>query len=78
MIDEILSNVKEEMDSTEESLKRDLAKVRAGRAAPSLLDGIKVDYYGVETQLNKLATVSPPELRLLVVHPFDVSSSSAI
>ncbi len=78
MIDEILADLKAEMASTEESLRRDLARIRAGRAVPSLLDGVKVDYYGVETPLNKLATVAAPEARLLVVQPFDSSSSTAI
>jgi ribosome recycling factor len=74
MIQEILSDLKGELDATVVSLRRDLARIRAGRANPSVLDGVMVDYYGTETPLNKLATVSVPEPRMLVVQPFDQSS----
>ena len=71
MIDDILSELGKEMDATIESLNHDLARVRTGRANPDLLDGVMVNYYGTETPLNKLATVSAPEAQLLVVQPFD-------
>ena len=71
MLDEVLKDLKSQMDATIESLKRDLNRIRTGRANPSLLDAIMVDYYGSPTPLNKLATVSAPDGSLLVVQPFD-------
>lgn len=58
--------------------KKELSHVRAGKAKPSLLDGIKVDYYGSLTPLNQLANVSTPESRLLTVQPFDQSAMENI
>lgn len=58
--------------------KKELSHVRAGKAKPSLLDGIKVDYYGSLTPLNQLANVSAPESRLLTVQPFDQSAMENI
>ena len=71
MVDDVLSELKAAMTTTLESLRRDLGRVRTGRANPTLLEGVMVDYYGSETPLNKLATISAPEARLLVVQPFD-------
>jgi len=73
MIDEVMEDLTGAMHATIESLKRDLTRVRTGRANPALLDGIVVEYYGSDTPLNKLATVNAPEARLLVVQPFDQS-----
>lgn len=78
MIEEILADLKSEMANTIVSFKRDLARIRAGRASPTLLDGLMVEYYGSTTALNKLASVSAPEARLLVVQPFDVTAMGAI
>ena len=78
MIDDVLSELKSEMTATEESLKRDLGRIRTGRANPSLLEDLLIDYYGTETPLNKLATINAPEARLLVVQPFDQSAAGAI
>jgi ribosome recycling factor len=78
MIDDVLSDLDSQMRATVESLHRDLNRVRTGRANPSLLDGLMIDYYGTETPLNKLATVSAPEARLLVIQPFDQSAANAI
>jgi len=55
-------------------LKRELGHIRAGKATPALLDGIKVEYYGTQTPLNQLANISAPDPRLLTVEPFDKSS----
>jgi len=71
MIDEVLEQLRREIDETAKSLKKDLSRVRTGRASPSLLDGILVEYYGAKTPLNQLATVNCPEPRLIVVTPFD-------
>lgn len=67
-----------EMDDAYQYLKRELSHIRAGKATPNLLDGIKVDYYGTQTPLNQLAGVTVPEARLLVVQPYDKGSIEAI
>ncbi len=59
-------------------LKREFNHIRAGKASPLLLDGIKVDYYGTQTPLNQLANISAPDPRLLTVEPFDKSSIKEI
>jgi ribosome recycling factor len=59
------------MKKTVETFKKELATLRAGRAVPSLLDKITVDYYGTATPLNQLAGISAPEPRLLVIQPWD-------
>jgi len=78
MTDEVLADLRAQMNTTIDSLKRDLAKIRTGRATPSLLDSVRVDYYGSETPLNKLATVSAPDAQLLVVQPFDIGAIAQI
>ncbi|TDQ39677.1 ribosome recycling factor [Aureibacillus halotolerans] len=74
MAKQIIANTKDRMDKTEQALRKELATVRAGRATPSLLDKVQVEYYGALTPLNQLATISAPEARLLVIQPFDKSS----
>ncbi|RSL33197.1 ribosome recycling factor [Salibacterium salarium] len=64
----------ERMKKSVESLSKELATLRAGRANPSMLDKVMVNYYGADTPLNQLATISVPEARLLVIAPFDKSS----
>ena len=66
------------MDKTIENLGKKFATVRAGRANPSSLDGINVDYYGSMTPLKQLATISVPEARQLLIKPFDKGALSAI
>ena len=67
-----------EMDDAYQFLKREFSHIRAGKATPTLLDGIKVDYYGTQTPLNQLAGITAPEARLLVVQPYDKGSIEAI
>ncbi len=74
----IIIDVTEKMDKTIENLGKKLATVRAGRANPSSLDGINVDYYGSMTPLKQLATISVPEARQLLIKPFDKGALSAI
>src|SRR5699024_5616533 len=62
------------MKQAVQAFSRNLATVRAGRANPSILDSVYVDYYGAQTPLNQLATISTPEARLLVITPYDKSS----
>ena len=74
----ILLDVSEKMDKTIENLNKKFTTVRAGRANPSSLDGVMVDYYGSMTPLKQLATISVPEARQLLIKPFDKGSLGAI
>jgi ribosome recycling factor len=78
MIDEVLSELKEGLEKAHAALKRDLAKLRTGRAHASMLDGIRVDYYGQRTPLAQMATVNVPESRLITVKPWDKSQIKAV
>ena len=78
MIDEIKKEMNESMDSAISSLKYQLTKVRTGRASASVLDNVKVDYYGTMTQVNQVGQVSTPEARLLQIQPFDRNMIAAI
>ncbi|MGD8472457.1 MAG: ribosome recycling factor [Desulfobacterales bacterium] len=73
MIDDIYQDTRESMSKSIESLNRELKRVRTGRASLSILDGIKVDYYGTLTPLNQMATLAVPESRLITIQPWDVS-----
>ncbi len=73
-MDEILLEAEEKMGKAVENLQNRFTKVNTGRANPSMLDGIKVNYYGADTPLNQLATISVPEARKLQIKPFDKSS----
>jgi ribosome recycling factor len=74
MIDDLLQDAREHMDKSVEATRSKFGSVRTGRATPHLLDRITVDYYGTQTPLKQLATVSAPEARLLTVQPYDKSS----
>ena len=76
--DVIIMEVTDSMDKTLENLGKRLGTVRAGRANPSSLDGVMVEYYGSMTPLKQLATISVPEARQLLIKPFDKSSLGAI
>lgn len=78
MRDEILNETKERMAKAIEHFAHELKGVRTGRAAPGLVEGIRVDYYGSPTPLKQLATISIPEPRQIVVKPFDVSAAGEI
>ncbi len=71
MTDDIYADAEAKMEKTITAFQRELSTLRAGRASPSLLDRIEVDYYGVQTPLNQLAGISAPEPRLLMVQPWD-------
>lgn len=77
-MNEIIELTKLNMDKTLESLDKRFNTVRAGRANPSSLDGIYVDYYGSQTPLKQLATISVPEARQLLIKPFDRGCLGAI
>lgn len=76
--DMLLLEVTDKMDKAMESLSKKFTTVRAGRANPSSLDGVMVEYYGSMTPLKQLATISVPEARQLLIKPFDKSSLGAI
>jgi ribosome recycling factor len=69
---------KSRMDKTKSDLQQELATIRTGRASLSLLDHVRVDYYGTPTPLNQLGTLTVPEANLIVVQPWDVSQIGAI
>lgn len=73
MSQEVISRTKDKMEKAIQAYTRELASIRAGRANASLLDKISVDYYGVPTPINQLASISVPEARMLVVQPYDKS-----
>ena len=73
MIDLIKQEAEEKMQKSIEALRRDFATIRTGKANPSLLDKVTVDYYGTPTPINQLANISAPEARMLVVQPWDKS-----
>ncbi|MFD1414568.1 ribosome recycling factor [Oceanobacillus jeddahense] len=74
MSESVIKDTKEKMNQAVQAFSRNLASVRAGRANPSLLDNVYVDYYGASTPLNQLAQVGAPEARLLTVTPYDKSA----
>ena len=78
MIKEITSSIEDKMKKTLEAMKKDFASLRAGRATPSLLDKIMVEYYGAMSPINQVANVSVPEPRLLVIQPWDKNVISDI
>jgi len=78
MKDQIFSKFKDEMEKTISSLEKSFSRVRTGRASVSLLDGIRVDYYGTPTPIAQLATLSVPESRMIVIAPWDATALGAI
>jgi ribosome recycling factor len=78
VIEDLLSDAREHMNKSVESTRGKFTSVRTGRASPSFLDRVMVDYYGTQTPLRQLATVSAPEARLLTVQPYDKGSIKAI
>jgi uridylate kinase len=75
---EIINKAEETMAKSADSLKRDLANIRAGRANASLLNRINVSYYGAPTPLNQLAAINVPEPRVLMIKPYDKGSLNDI
>jgi ribosome recycling factor len=78
MIDETLAELRAASEKAKEALKRELSKLRTGRAHPGMLDGIRVEYYGQTTPLAQMATVSVPEPRMITVKPWDRSQVQAV
>ena len=74
----VLSEVDLKMDRAIDALKRELNALRTGRATPSLVENISVDYYGVPTPLNQIASISAPDARAIMVQPWDKSAMKEI
>ncbi len=73
MIDDIQSDAEERMEKSLEALGQNFNKIRTGRAHPSILDGIRIDYYGAETPLKQMASINVEDARTLAVSVFDKS-----
>ncbi|NLY54253.1 MAG: ribosome recycling factor [Firmicutes bacterium] len=71
MVQDLLQDATSRMEKSIGALQKDLASLRAGRATPALLDKVLVDYYGVPTPINQMASVSVPEPRTLAIQPWD-------
>jgi ribosome recycling factor len=78
MLQETLEDLKSSIAKAHDALKRELAKLRTGRAHPSLLDSIRVDAYGSLTPIGQMASVNVPEARMLTIKPWDKSQIKAI
>lgn len=74
----IISKSEEKMNKSIAALEHEYTSIRAGRANPSVLDKISVDYYGVPTKINQMAAVSVSEARMLVIQPWDMTTLKAI
>ena len=68
---EILAETERKMDNSVAALKRELGIIRTGRATPALIENVSVDYYGVATPLNQIASISAPDARVIMVQPWD-------
>ena len=69
----VLEECREAMNKSVQSFRRELQRVRTGRATTALLDGVQVDYFGAATPLNQLANLTVPDARLIVISPYDKS-----
>ena len=78
MTEDVLKDAEERMKKAVEALRRDLATIRTGRATPTLVDRVMVEYYGTPTPLNQLAQITAPEARLLMIKPYDKSALALI
>jgi len=78
MIDDTLNELRSGIEKAKDALKRELTKLRTGRAHAGMLDSIRVDYYGQSTPIAQMATVAVPEPRLITVKPWDKSQVQAV
>jgi ribosome recycling factor len=77
-LDDTYKDIRHRMDVTVENFKKELTRIRTGRATPAILEGVKVEYYGTEVPLNQIAGIAVPEPRLLIVQPWDKSAIGEI
>lgn len=78
MINEILDETKEKMDATLHVFEQDLQGIRGNRASTSLVDRLKVEYYGIESELRQLANISSPEALTILIRPYDKGALKSI
>lgn len=78
MTTEVINSSEDKLKKSLETLKKDYGSLRAGRATPSLLDKVTVDYYGTPTPVNQMANVTIPEPRVIVIKPYDKSTLKEI
>lgn len=78
MVEDTLKDAEHRMQSAVTALDRELNTVRTGRARPSLIEGLKVDYYGTPTPLNQMAAINAPEPRLITIQPWDKTQLGTI
>lgn len=78
MVKDIMNTAEEKMNKSVAVLKRDLATMKAGRANPTMLDRIEVEYYGSMVPINQVANISAPEPRIILVQPWEKSSLKTI
>src|SRR5699024_11684715 len=78
MANAIIESAKERMDKAGDALRRELGNIRAGVANPSILRNITAEYYGADTPLNQLASITVPEARVLLITPFDKTALKGI
>ncbi len=78
MFDEVVKESESRMEKVIEKAKKEFATIRTGRATPSLLEGLKADYYGVPTPINQMAKISVPEPRQLIIQPWDKNAIKPI
>ena len=74
----VLADVEKKMDRSVDALRRELNSLRTGRATPSLIENVSVDYYGVPTPLKQIASISAPDARAILVQPWDKQSMREI
>jgi ribosome recycling factor len=78
MLDDVLKELQSGIEKSIEALRRDLARVRTGRAHAGMLDAVRVDYYGVPTPINQMANVAIPDPRLITIKPWEKGQVKAI
>ncbi|MDY6050148.1 MAG: ribosome recycling factor [Corynebacterium sp.] len=78
MIDEILLESEEHMESSVEHTREELVTIRTGRANPAMFNTVMADFYGTLTPINQMATIAVPEPRMMIIKPFDMSTIKAI
>ena len=77
-VDRLTKESEDKMKAALEAIKKQFITIRTGRAHPSLVENVKVDYYGTKTLLKQLANITSPEPRLIAIHPWDKNSMDAI
>jgi ribosome recycling factor len=77
-VKEVIKNTEDRMKKAVEAAKREFSSVRTGRASVSLVEGIHIDYYGTQTPIKQLANISAPDVKLIIIQPWDPSCLNEI